>query len=104
MMDFRRRLFLSCMPSCPRFSLAAAFLYNSQKSKQNKDVTAKLICRTSSFAKFALRPMLAVPTRFFVAATETETLQSRRHALLHAAANFDGDIGALILAFTHQVS
>ena len=97
MIDFRRRLVLSCMSSCPRFfSPEAEFLHSS---KRNKLVAADLISITSSFAIFASRPMPAVPSRRFVA----ETTQSRRHALLHAAANFDGEIGSLLLAFTHQV-
>ena len=97
-MEFRRRLVLF-LPSKPRFSPAAAFLHDS---KHNKDVAVKL-SRTSSCAIFALRLLPAVPSRLFVAATGTEALQSRRQALLHAAASFDGDIGSLLLAFTHQV-
>jgi len=98
MTNFSRRLVLF-LPSNPRFSPAAAFLHNT---KHNKDVAVKL-SRTSSFAIFALRHLPAVPSRFFVAATGIEALQSRRQALLHAAASFDGDIGSLLLAFTHQV-
>lgn len=102
MIGCRRRLVLSCMSSCPRFSSPAAALFHS--SQRNKRVAAELISISSSFAIFAPRPMPAVPSRYFVAATGSETTQSRRHALLHAAANFDGEIGSLLLAFTHQVS
>jgi hypothetical protein len=90
------------MSSCSRFYSPAAALFHS--SQRNKRVAAELISISSSFAIFAPRPMPAVPSRYFVAATGSETTQSRRHALLHAAANFDGEIGSLLLAFTHQVS
>jgi len=63
----------------------------------------KPIFRAASFATFALRPPTSAPLRMLSTDAGDQPLQTRRQALLRAAARFDGDVGQLLVAFTEQV-
>ena len=61
------------------------------------------IFRAASFATFALRPPTSATLRMLSTDAGDQPLQTRRQALLRAAAKFDGDVGQLLVAFTEQV-